>query len=98
MTARANSLAAYQSLDLGRRQREVYRAILELHRQGARPCDSDLSDYLGWPVSWVVGRRFELAEAGRVERAGSKIGASRRKVAVWKPAPRQLRLFTGADS
>ncbi len=38
---RPNSLAAYASVDLARRQRQVYDAIVELCRKGWRPCDAD---------------------------------------------------------
>ncbi len=81
-----NSIAAYRSLDLPARPAEAYDAIYDLHREGWRPCDSDIAARPGWPVSWVTPRRLELEHAGRIVRAGDKIGQARRRVAVWKPA------------
>ncbi len=79
------SLAAYECVDLGRRQLEVLDAIADLCRMGRKPSDSDLAQFLSWPISWVTPRRGELQAAGRIEHAGSKLGEYGRKVAVWKP-------------
>ena len=88
-----NSLTAYQSVDLGRRQLEVLDAIADLHRGGRKPSDSDLAQFLSWPISWVTPRRGKLQAAGRIDRAGSKLGEYGRKVACWRPAPVQLELL-----
>ena len=93
-----NSLTAYQSVDLGRRQLEVLDAIADLCRMGRKPSDSDLAQFLSWPISWVTPRRGELQAAGRIDRAGSKLGEYGRKVAVWKPVQVQLDFFAGVGS
>ncbi len=88
-----NSLAAFQTVDLGRRQGQVLDAIGELCRRGGRPSDADVARFLSWPINQITGRRHELAEAGRIVRAGNKIGKSGRRVAIWRPAAVQLELL-----
>ena len=91
-----NSLAAYASVDLARRQGQVLDAITDPCRRGWRPCDRDVANFLGWPINFVTPRRGELVTAGRVVRTGNKIGESGRKVACWWPAGVQLDLCFGA--
>ena len=93
-----NSLAAFQTVDLGRRQGEVLDAIAELCRRGERPCDADVGDYLHWTINQITPRRGELAAARRIVHAGDKIGKMGRKVACWRPAPVQLDFFGGTGS
>ena len=85
--AAANSLAAYRSLDLPTRQREVYDAIVELWRQGWKPSNQDITSYLGRPINCIPGRRHKLVEAGCVIRGGDKEGPTGRRVSWWCPAP-----------
>ncbi len=91
-----NSLAAYESVDLGRRQLEVLDAIADLHRGGRKPSDSNLAQFLSWPISWMTPRRGELVAAGRVECAGNKVGEHGRTVSCWRLVPHQIDLFPGA--
>ena len=81
-----NSLAAYRSVDLGRRQRQVLDAIAEMFSQGWRPCDQDIAAYLRWPINTVTPRRGELVEAGHVIKGGDKEGPTGRRVSWWKLA------------
>lgn len=90
-----NSLAAFESVDIGRRQAEVLDAIDVLHRHGRQPCDTDVAAYLRFPISWITPRRRELIELGHIIKAGNKDGCHGRKVSYWAPAAVQLSLFTG---
>ena len=89
-----NSLAALASLHIGRRQEQVLAAIVDLHRDGLRPCDQDLAVYLRLPINSVGSRRNELVAAKLVERGGDKRGPFGRIVGWWRPAPVQLSLFS----
>ncbi len=95
-----NSLAAYESVDIARCQREVLHAIRELHEAGHAPCDSDVAYHLGWSISRITLRRGELVAAGLVVPAGNKIAETGRKVSCWRPDPQpasQLNLFVGGS-
>ncbi len=95
-----HSLAAYESVNLGRRQAEVFDAISELCRKGWRPCDSDLAAFLGWSISRVTPRRGELVADGLVVPAGNKRAETGRRVACWRPAAASafpLDLFAGGS-
>ena len=92
----ANSRAALASLPIARCQRQVVDAITELCREGWRPSDQDTAAYLGWPINCITGRRNELVQAGVVVKGGDKRAETGRRVAWWRPSPRQLDLFAGA--
>ncbi len=84
--AAANSIAAFRSVPIGRRQRQVLDAITELWRQGWRPSDQDIAAYLGWPINCITPRRGELVDAGCVIKGGDKRAETGRRVSWWKPA------------
>ncbi len=95
-----NSVAAFESLNIARRQRRVLDAIRELHEAGHAPCDSDVAYHLGWSISRITPRRGELVAAGLVVPAGNKIAETGRKVSCWRPDPQpasQLNLFVGGS-
>jgi len=59
--------------DLGRRQREVLRAILLLNQQGINPTDREIAKFLQYAdPNKVRPRRYELVEAGLIIEAGNK--------------------------
>lgn len=92
MTITPESLAAFDTVDLTARQAEVLRAVVRLHGEGARPCDQDIADALGWPINRVTGRRGELLDLGRIVEAGRKRNALGNRVRIWAPVPKQLEL------
>jgi hypothetical protein len=91
MTVRAESLAAYDTVDLTARQTDVLAAIAALHAAGRRPADADIAAHLGWTINRVTPRRGELVDLGRVTLAGRKLNAGGNRVRVWMPVPEQLR-------
>ncbi len=86
-SAASNSIAAFRSVPVGRRQRQMLDAISELYRAGVQPSDQDLAAHLRWPINCVTPRRGELVEAGHVVKAGDKEGPTGRGVSWWRPAP-----------
>jgi hypothetical protein len=88
-----NSLAAYDSLDLAGRQRQVLEAIWRLHEARARPSDQDIARHLGLPINCITGRRGELCDLGLVLPGRMKTAASGRRVQCWQPRPVQLSFF-----
>lgn len=95
MTVARESLEAYDTVDLTDRQADVFRAIVQLHVEGNRPCDQDIADALDWPINRVTGRRGELVGFGKVVKAGKKLNAYGKRVSVWMPVPEQLQLVLG---
>lgn len=67
MVVRDTSLLAYIDLNeshtMGKKQREVYRAICTM--PGCT--NEDIAQYLHWPINCVTGRRKELEEMGVVQ-------------------------------
>jgi len=75
--------------DLGRRQREVLRAILLLNQQGINPTDREIAKFLQYAdPNKVRPRRYELAEVGLIIEAGDKVCTVTHKTAKsWAVTP-----------
>ena len=97
MTVQPNSLAAFASVDITTRQREVLEAIRALHHQNLRPSDQDIAATLRWPINRVTPRRGELMVLDLVLQGGHKTGCSGRRVQWWQPKPEQLAFFEWLD-
>ena len=94
---RGNSLEAFASVPIARRQRQTLEAIAELYREGRQPSDQDTAAHLRWPINCVTGRRCELVQAGKVVKGGNKIAETGRRVSWWRPSSHQLDLFVGSS-
>ena len=75
-----NSIEAYKSLPLTRRQQEVVDAI-SLSAFRART-DAEIAEHLGYTVNRVTGRLTELIEKGVVEECGSVTGSFGKRVRI----------------
>jgi len=76
--------------DLGRRQREVLRAILILNQKyGINPTDREIAKFLQYAdPNKVRPRRYELVEAGLIIEAGNKTcTVTRKTVMSWAVTP-----------
>ena len=93
MSVAPNSRAAFATVNLGARQRDVLDAIAELHGQGWRPFDQDIASYLRRPINTITPRRGELADAGHVIKVGDKIGPCGVRVSCWAPVARRGELL-----
>lgn len=82
MTVRPTSLEAYDSVDIGARQREVLNAIREL---GAAT-DKEIARFLGWEINRITPRRGELVAAGLVKERGV-VEQNGRKAITWSVVP-----------
>jgi len=61
---------AYHSLNLGPKQKAVYRKLRELEPN--KHTNSEIAYTMGLPINCITGRIFELRELGLVQSAGKR--------------------------
>lgn len=82
-----NSLDAYASLNLTKRQKEVTTAFLRVF-QNEGATDLAIAGLLKWPINRVTGRIRELTDMGVLEEAGKKVGKYGKMVRVSRIKPK----------
>jgi len=90
MTIRDTSIAAFQEVAVGERQR----AVLEVIRNQPGICDYSIAEVLKWRINCVTPRRNELYQMGLIVDLGAYPGPpAGRPVHHWKAAGFRETLF-----
>jgi len=89
MRIRQTSLTAYKTVDLGKRQRQVYDCIQLLSKKYGNATDKEIQMALGWEINQVVPRRKELYDKHMIvldSERPSYIGGTNLLHCAWKVA------------
>jgi hypothetical protein len=89
MSVAATSRWAYETVDVGARQKDVADALREL----GEASDAEIAGHLGWTINRVTPRRGELVDQALVTACGQKEGPYGCKVNVWRLVLAQGDLF-----